>query len=218
MNWKDYIKSIQASGIVDGSLETIMTNLFDIAGCVYDPSLEAVKSWLSGRRNCKGSTYFPKGTINAEAVFRYFRKRPPDRLHSLQAIFKNQIAPDADSPIDVKTKDLDLFCWSLVNQFLDLIKFERVDIPQPKDDTSDIGKDPFPYSKKCCVYCIHWDGNRNVVDSSRIPTEGICCTHTGNRRHFSLRLSSAAACTNYEADQTLMNWMKELGYNIEDFI
>ncbi|MBD5149616.1 MAG: hypothetical protein HDT18_04435 [Oscillibacter sp.] len=218
MNWKDYTKSIQKSGMVDGSLAAILTNLFKVAECIEIPSLDAVRSWLYGRRNCKSSTYFPAGTINTNSVFHYFRKRSSDNLYNLQAIFKEQIVSDSDTPIDIKTRDLDIFCWTLVNQFLDLLKFERVDIPHPKEDTSIPGKELFPYNQKCCVYCIHWDGNRSIIGASMIPTEGTCCTHNGNIHRLRPRLSSDTACTNYEADQTLLNRMKELGCNVKDFV
>lgn len=218
MNWKDYIKAIQDSDIVGGSLESIMANLFSIAGCVVQPSMEAIKSWLLGKRNCKSSNYFPNDTIKTEVVFRHFRNKPRDKLSNLQRIFKEQGVLASSSPIDVKTTDLDIFCWSLVNQFLDLLKFDRVDVPQPKDDTFNVREDIFPHNQKCCVYCIHWNGNRSIIGVSRIPADGTCHTYSGNRHRLQPRLSSTAACGNYKADQTLMNRMKESGYDVKDLI
>lgn len=219
MNWKDYIKSIQDSGIVEGSLESILTNLFNIAGGGGVLPASTVKSWLYNRRNCKSSTYFPKGTINNDAVFGFFRSRPSDKLYNLQKTFKKQMIPDSGSPIDVKTKDLDTFCWSLVNQFLDLLKFERIDIPQAKSDTIREERDLAPHNHKCCLYCIHWNGNKSIVGVSVIPTDGNCIVmYQRNKYRLQSRLSSTAACSNYKADQKLLSRMKECGYNIEDFI
>lgn len=91
-----------------------------------------VRKWLSGERNCKSSKYFPRKGVDNEKVFTFFKNRPKEKLLELQRLF-GEIA-DASSPIDVTTHDLDAFCWSLVNQFLDLLGFQRVDIP--RTDTS----------------------------------------------------------------------------------
>ncbi|MDE7242531.1 MAG: hypothetical protein K2O18_00935 [Oscillospiraceae bacterium] len=220
MNWKDYVKPIQASDIANGSLESIITNLFEIAGCEREFSSDAAKSWLYRKRNCKSNIYFPKGTIKTDAVFRYFRNRPDERLYTLQSKFEEQVLPDSDSPIDVKTKNLDIFCWSLVNQFLDLLRLERVDIPQPKGVAfHHVRKPPVPHDRKCCLYCVQWKGDRSAVGISTIPTDGICHTnYRANRCRLISRLSSTAACANYKADQKLLNRMKEYGYDVNDFL
>lgn len=218
MEWRDYIKPIQDSDIVGGSLESIIKELFDIAGCTSAPTPETIKSWLYGGRKCKSSTYFLKNAIETEAVFRYFRKRPSNKLIHLQKIFENQISPNSDSAIDVKTTDLDIFCWSLVNQFLDLLRFERVDVPQPKGDIFDERKGIPQQNQKCCLYCVHWTGDRSIIGVSKIPTDGTCHTHSGNRHRVQSRLSSTAACSNYKADSKLMNRMKECGYDVNDLI
>lgn len=221
MDWKDFIKPIRAQHMVAGSAESIVLDLFDIAGCITPPSSETVHSWIYGKRGseCRSRAYFPEGVADAEAVFRYFSNKPNDTLHCLQKKFEEQMTPDSGSPIDVKTKDLDIFCWSLVNQFLDLLKFERVDIPQPKGDIPSTRKDLSPHNRKCCLYCAYWSGNRGIIGVSTMPTDGKCCVQkSDNKFYVRGRLSSTAACANYRADQALMSRMKEYGYNIEELI
>lgn len=218
MTWKDFIVPIRKSGIFGDASYKILLELFEQAGSKIDISDVTAKSWLSGNRNCKATTYFPTGKIDTKNLFRYFRNRPDSKLKQLQQMFqpKENVAPD--SPIDVKTDDMDILCWSLVNQFLDLLKFERVDIPQPQSDTIHVGTTLFPHDNKCCVYCIHWKGSRGIIGVSRIPVHGTCYTHNGNKHHLCSRLSSTAACSDYEADEDLMNRMKEYGFDIENLI
>ena len=216
MNWKDYIKAIQKSGIVGGSLVSITANLFSIAGCVIEPSMETVKSWIYGKRKCKSDTYFPNGTIKTADVFRHFKNKPSDKLYTLQQIFMDQRIPASISPINVETTDLDIFCWSLVNQLLDLLNFDRVDVPQLKSDTPNMRKVLSPHDRKCCLYCVHWNGNKNVSDS--YAADGLCCTRNGNRNRLLQRRSSTPACANYETDQALIINMTEGGYDVKDFI
>lgn len=129
MTWKDYIIPIRKSGISSDAAHKILRNIFKQAGNTYDFSDETAKKWLSGERQCKASKYFPTGCVDATSLFRYFRNRPNDKLCQLQQLFREGESFNASSPIDVKTDNWDVFCWSLVNQFLDLLKFQRVDIP-----------------------------------------------------------------------------------------
>ncbi len=216
MTWKDFIAPIHESGISGDASYKILLGLFKRAGSIDDVPEVTIKSWLSGNRNCKVSTYFPTGKIDTKNLFRYFRNRPDSKLKQLQQIFRAGKNTDYDSPINVETADLDTFCWSLVNQFLDLLKFERIDIPQSKGDTIHERNDLFPHNHKCCLYCTHWNGNKSIVGISKIPIDGTCCTHHGNKVRFQKLLSSTAACANYTADETLLSRMKEVGYDVKD--
>ena len=128
MTWGTFAKAIRDAQIIKGALWSIIDDLFKAAGCTTELTEAAVKSWIYGRRNCYSITYFPNKVIDNKKVFYFFRKRPEKKLQDLQKIFQEKADPD--SPIDIKTHDLDVFCWSLVNQFLDLLEFQRVDIPE----------------------------------------------------------------------------------------
>ena len=129
MTWKKFITLIRHSGISGEASYKILLDLFEKAGCKCDVSDATAKSWLNESRNCKASTYFPAGKVDTNSLFRYFRNRPGGKLKQLQQIFQTGEHFDLDSPIDVETNDIDIFCWSLVNQFLDLLAFQRVDMP-----------------------------------------------------------------------------------------
>ena len=128
MDWKNFITSISESKISSSVPHQILKELFDAAGSKTDISESTFKSWLNGSRNCKVCTYFPDSNVNTEKLFDYFKNRPESKIRNLQQIFLNAGVLDNDSPIDVETNDLDTFCWSLVNQFLDLLGLQRVNI------------------------------------------------------------------------------------------
>lgn len=203
MTWMEYIMPLRKSGISGDATYKILHNVFEQAGSAYDFSDETAKKWLRGERQCKASKYFPTGQADTDSLFRYFRNRPDDKLCRLQQIFREAGNLDTDSTIDVKTDDLNIFCWSLVNQFLDLLKFERVDIPQPSGDTTDIGTKPFLHEHKCCLYCIHWKCTASITEIFRGPLSGICHKYNGNRHSLSLCLSSTAACSDYKENENL---------------
>lgn len=129
MKWKDFITPIYESKITIKVSWMILSDLFIAAGCKCEFSDSAVRSWLSGRRKCKVSTYFPDNEVNIKEVYSYFRRRPDSNLKQLQELFQKKTSSNSDSPINLDTEDLDVFCWSLVNQFLDLLGFQRIDIP-----------------------------------------------------------------------------------------
>lgn len=54
-------------------------------------------------------------SVKKQEFFRFFRGRPQNKLMRLQEILSEKI--DDNSPIDCTTKDMDRFCWGLVNQF-----------------------------------------------------------------------------------------------------
>lgn len=211
MTWKDFIVPIRESGIFGDASYKILLELFEQAGSKIDIPDVTAKSWLSGYRKCKASAHFPAGKIDTKSLFRYFRNRPDGKLKQLQQMFRARENVALDSPIDVKTNNMDIFCWSLVNQFLDMLKFKRVNTPN-------IETGLFPHDHQCCLYCIHWEGSRGIIGVSRLPIDGTCHTYNGNRHHLCSRLSSTAACPNYKADRNLINRMKEYGYDIENLI
>lgn len=128
MSWKDFFTTLKASELFGNtSMAQILIQLFQAAGAVNDFSEDTAKSWINGKRNCKVSTYFPEGKLNnITGAINFFRNRPESNLKKLQKLFRKI---ESDNPIDSKTGDMDIFCQSLVNQFLDLLKFKRLDMP-----------------------------------------------------------------------------------------
>lgn len=219
MDWNDFIRPFRQSELFGDAAWKILQSFFNTAGCINDPAEETLKSWLYSKRNCKVNTYFPNGQADSNRLFRYFKNRPERKLQQLQQVFRNQAALGCNSPIDTETSDLDIFCWSLVNQFLDLLGFQRVEIPQKPvqsgNELDHIGQ----LCEKCCLYCIHWQGDKSTVGPYRMPTQGICYTHQGKNKHrMQRRSSSSDVCKDYQADQKLINNMKRVGYNVENLI
>lgn len=126
MTWKDFINAIRRAKLTNDSSSKILVNLFKAAGTMSEVSESSAKAWINGNRKCKTSTYFPEGNLNnTDGVLRFFKNRPANKLQELQQIFRE--INDHDSPIDLETDDMDVFCRSLVNQFLDLLSLERLD-------------------------------------------------------------------------------------------
>ena len=236
MIWNDFIKPIRQAGISYDAAWKILSQLFKLAGCVDDFSEATAKKWLYGTRNCKVNIYFPTGNVDSKMVFRYFRNRNDSKLQQLQRIFQEQLSSNSDSLIDTKTADLDIFCWSLVKQFLDLLNLQLIEIHlgdssivAPPLDSQEIGQPNgelvegleqpsirsklLPHSDKCCFYCIYWNGNKATVSAYRSATYATCLKY--NREN---QLSSTAVCKSYKSDQSLINQMKLLGYNTEQLI
>lgn len=119
--------------IASGSKAKILILLFSRAGYVTDQdhniSISAATCWINGSRPCRGLKYFPNNQLNdLIGIYRFFRYRQEDKLLALQQILSKK--KDDYSPIDCETKDMDIFCWSLINQFLDLIELPRVGITE----------------------------------------------------------------------------------------
>lgn len=147
MTWKTFSNSIKKSELMDGNPARIVIALFESAGyiCKKEDGLteETVRKWFSDDKRCHGFNYFPNGNLeNPQGAYKFFRNRPDSKLKNLQKIFRE--IKDNDSPIDCKTKDMDRFCWSLVNQFLDKLGFPRFDMPASNmmlEDIADITED-----------------------------------------------------------------------------
>ncbi len=145
VTWKDYIHTIRDADLVKDSEPKIICHLFNKAKCKYGCSESAAKRWLDGSRNCQANRYFPDNKLNdAQALFRFFRQRPESKLKKVQDVFKEMA--DTDSSIDIETDDMDSFCWSLVNQFVDLLGFQRLDITHA--DMASDGLSPEDYLSK----------------------------------------------------------------------
>lgn len=132
MTWRVFIMAIKNSKMTKDTSWQIITKLFVAAGSKNEISEAAAKSWIAeegskSHRECKSSRYFPDGKVEYEGVFHFFKNRPSDKIKNLQKQFREEIPDDSASPIDLETEDLDVFCWSLVNQFLDLHEFQRID-------------------------------------------------------------------------------------------
>ncbi len=142
MTWGIFANAIKESGLESGTPAQILIALFKNAG--YIPRTEdgisqsTAKKWIDGTRNCKASHYFPDNKLtNPEEAYKFFRRRPDNMVKNLQQIFRTE--KDDDSPIDCETKDMDRFCWSLVNQFLDLLGFQRLELPASDIRQENIG-------------------------------------------------------------------------------
>lgn len=132
MTWDIFTKAIKEVDLENGTQVQILISLFKSAGYIVTKdegiSESAAKKWIDGTRNCKASIYFPDNKLgNPEGAYKFFRRRPDGKLRKLQQIFGKE--KDDDSPIDCETEDMDRFCWSLVNQFLDILGFQRIDVP-----------------------------------------------------------------------------------------
>ena len=221
MTWRTFASTIAHTKFVNYSQWKLILRLFQAAGIKEEaePFEKTIRSWLEGRRNCDGARYFPSCKINNKKVFQFFRNIPEGALWNIQREFR--IKKDVNSLIDVNTDNLDQFCWSLVKQFLDLLGFPMTDIPaslSPRPDYESI-KNVHPYNK-CCLYCIHWDGDRSTVGPHRIPTKGLCWrpkkVNGLNINRLRRPLSSSDICDDYEADQSFIKMLKQIGYNIAE--
>ncbi len=217
MTWRIFARTICNTKFANLNQWEIILRLFEEAGVKKEaePLEKTIRSWLEGRRHCNGSRYFPSKEIDNLKVFQFLRKIPDEKLRDIQKEFRQHV--DSSSPIDVSTDNLDLFCWSLLNQFLDLLGFLRVDIP---DDFSPLGikptKDVHPYDK-CCLYCVNWHGDKSTIGPNRIPTSGKCIIQQKNNLFvYKSRLSSAEICNHYQADQKLIENLKLMGYRVEE--
>lgn len=119
--------------------------------------------------------------------------------------------------------EIDIFCWSLINQFLDLLGFQRVDISKdtipnqeqsaeqhsnesslihntnlPEERKTSIRSMILPHSDDCCYHCAYWNGDRKTFGAYTTPTYGICLKY--NRRE---QLSSDLACNDYKKRKKL---------------
>ena len=217
MTWRIFARTICNTKFANLNQWEIILRLFEEAGIKKEaePLEKTIRSWLEGRRHCNGSRYFPSKEIDNMKVFQFLRKIPEEKLWNIQKEFRLHV--DNSSPIDVNTDNLDLFCWSLVNQFLDLLGFLRVDIP---DDFSPFRvkstKDVHPYDK-CCLYCLNWHGDKSTIGPQRIPTKGNCYV-TKKGTGFPIisvqsKLSSSKACDCYITDQNFIERLKLIGYN-----
>ena len=147
MTLSTFTKAIEESELENGTQAQILISLFKSSGYISRTddgiSESTAKKWIDGTRNCKVSSYFPDNKlVNPEGAYKFFRRRPEDRLRKLQQIFRKE--KDDNSPIDCETEDMDRFCWSLLNEFLDLLKFQRLELPTsdiPQENIGSIAKD-----------------------------------------------------------------------------
>lgn len=210
MDWDIFSKTIAKSGIDDKTPWKIVSKLFKEAGCIKDPSSSTIAAWIQKRRRCSSRRYFPNERIDTKRVFNFFRKRDEEKLAALRESFIE--VKGIGSPIDVD-HSLDVFCWSLVNQFLDLLRFQRIDVPyidttsetvsiesnqlhsvQKGDTLPDVTQEhlkEIPYSLPP-MDCP--DSSKEVKQSIRslmLPNSGDCCYNctywTGTRNPFRIQ-------------------------------
>ncbi len=128
MTWGIFMSAMEEAELESGTQAQVLCNLFARAGSKREFTEQTAQSWIDEKRHCQPSRYFSDKTItNPNGAYNFFRRRPESKLKNLQQIFRQK--KDVDSPIDCETEDMDRFCWSLVNQFLDLLGFQRLELP-----------------------------------------------------------------------------------------
>lgn len=139
MTWKAYIDPIRLILINKAKPKIIMELFETAAGRAMEFGESATKRWYYGEKNCDSYKWFPKGEFdkeNLKNLYDIFRNRPDNKLEKLQQEFRK--TTDRNGPIDLETNDMDIFCWSLVNQFLDLLGFQMIDITEILPDKKTI--------------------------------------------------------------------------------
>ena len=122
MKFGTYVDTLASIGFFGKSKAMLGYNLFMAAGPCSKPSIEAVKTWLSGTRSCRVGRYFPEESIDEVQFISYFRRRTngPTLWKQLQMAFGAIEEADTESGdfcVDLNTNDPDVFYWSLLNQF-----------------------------------------------------------------------------------------------------
>lgn len=189
MEWESFTKAIKESELESGTQAQILIKLFKRAGYTNRKddgiSESTAHKWINGTRKCKVLSYFPdEESVKKQELYRFFQGRPQNKLKKLQEILSKEI--NDSSPIDCTTKDMDRFCWGLVNQFLDLLGFQRIDLPAsdlPTDSTfipctveNEIGKnidieqDPAPLPSEF----MHQEEPRPIIRSAKIAIPQEC--------------------------------------------
>lgn len=141
MTWNTFTKAISEAELESGTQAQILIKLFKRAGYINkkedEISESTAKKWINGTRKCKIYSYFPeKENVDIQNIYKFFYNRPKDKLMKVQQIFC--LEKDDNSPVDCETENMEKLCWSLVNQFLDLLGFEREDIPNIASGVDDV--------------------------------------------------------------------------------
>lgn len=141
MTWNTFTKAISEAELESGTQAQILIKLFKRAGYINkkedEISESTAKKWINGTRKCKIYSYFPeKENVDIQNIYKFFYNRPKGKLMKVQQIFC--LEKDDNSPVDCETENMEKLCWSLVNQFLDLLGFEREDIPNIASGVDDV--------------------------------------------------------------------------------
>ena len=109
-------------------------------------------------------------------------------------VMDSDVLEDEDSPLDLDTDDMDRFAWSLVNQVIDLLGFQRVDIPSGEEDEEEKEEESreevennqssvvhesqaelaIADQYRYCLFCEKWKGNRMVALKDSDGIYGTC--------------------------------------------
>lgn len=123
MTYGDFIKVLYDTGFFGKNKAKFARTLFSAAHTSdQDASVDSVKTWLYGTRNCDTGKYFNDGKVDEKSFIRYLEQatRDPGSWRILQEAFSSQRAsePEAlDFRVDLETNDSGMFYWSLLNQF-----------------------------------------------------------------------------------------------------
>ncbi len=209
MTWKTFTNTICKAEIDSDVAYRIIQKLFSEAGSTTEFSEQAARKWLNEKRNCKVDSYFPDNVrINYNGLFCFFRNRPTEKLKNLQELFCS--TKESGDAVDVNTDDVDTFCLSLVNQFLDLLRLQRIDASNVEtlSQSEPVKFNRLPDCKKEDVssgadsdQLLESSGDLTTIDDANIPRVGKhtirsmllpnseeCCYHceywVGDREHF----------------------------------
>ena len=136
MTLNEYIKRILESKISNNkSRAKILIELFDAAKSKKEVSASSAYKWMGAIRNPGISTYFPEGKkdFDEDDVYKYFRNRTDAQVEDLRKAFRG-----CDGGIVKYEDDPDVFCRSLVDQFLAILGFSMSQAPdgeKPKNET-----------------------------------------------------------------------------------
>lgn len=209
MTWKTFAESIEKSGLTKDKAPKILDKIFTAAGRMETFTEAAAKSWINGNRQCKVSKYFPEGVINNTETYKFFKRRPENSLKQLQQQFREK--SDDDSPIDLETDDMDIFCWSLVNQFLDLLGFQRLDAPT---GNMLLNKDFTSINQTC--------DNQKISVSENIDTDsGLIISENNaknNMNHMNSQITFASAQLSIPEDCKICLYCKYWQDNVYDAV
>lgn len=216
MTWKIFANTICEAKIENDIACRIIQKLFSEAGSRKEFAEETAKAWINGERNCAVNRYFPAyAKMDYNRIFRFFRNRPIEKLKNLQELFRS--TKESGDAVDVNTDDVDTFCLSLVNQFLDLLRRQRIDasyieaLSKSEDVSSDADSEQLLESSGDLTTI--GDVNiprvgKHTIRSMLLPHSEECCYHCeywiGDRTHLgAYREATYGRCIKYNNPRQL---------------
>lgn len=166
MTWGIFADTIYSVGLLgqNQSKAKIIALLFSAAGTMAECNTTATQKWINGSRNCKSTKYFPDAKLNnPDGVYQFFRNHSLDKIQELQKKFREIGGADSSIIVDTKTHDMDEFCWSLVNQFLEILGFPLLSVPS--NNNFNISEDITPADISTSVGICETESNEVTTNS-----------------------------------------------------